>query len=195
MSKSGHVRYFPFRGQHGRVFRFCQADKSGRNRQWSTLLQKIRYAFDISENLHNELPLDATVQRPNGSIVSVKQFSQSENPNSVGCFSYSSNSGDLLRVTKHGWMLNSEQVFIKLKKSIFCNYVILRNRGAIKLQSKELGHMLNPMSQFDCVYHLPYWRYYALKFQFRKIVFIKYPPVTVPQFFDFWLISIANLMI
>lgn len=58
--------------------------------------------------------LDATVQRPNGSIVSVKQFSQSENPNSVGCFSYSSEYGDLLRVTEYGWKLNSEEVFIHL---------------------------------------------------------------------------------
>ena len=50
------------------------------------------------------------------------------------------------------------------KKSTFRNYVILRNRDAIKLQSREVGHMLNPMSQFNCVYHLPYLRYYALKF-------------------------------
>ena len=62
--------------------------------------------------MNYQLLLDATVQRPNGSIVSVKQFSQSENPNSVGCFSYSSEYGDLLRVTEYGWMLNSEEVFI-----------------------------------------------------------------------------------
>ena len=62
--------------------------------------------------LHYQSDLDATVQRPNGSIVSVKQFSQSENPNSVGCFSYSSEYGDLLRVTEYGWKLNSEEVFI-----------------------------------------------------------------------------------
>ena len=64
------------------------------------------------ETLHYQFHLDATVQRPNGSIVSVKQFSQSENPNSVGCFSYSSEYGDLLRVTEYGWKLNSEEVFI-----------------------------------------------------------------------------------
>ena len=50
------------------------------------------------------------------------------------------------------------------KKMTFRYYVTLRNRGVIKLQSRELDHMLNPMSQFNCFYHLPYLRYYALKF-------------------------------
>ena len=78
------------------------------------MLQKTRFEFHCLEKGHHadQLILDATVQRPNGSIVSVKQFSQSENPNSVGCFSYSSENGDLLRVTKYGWMLNSEEVFL-----------------------------------------------------------------------------------
>ena len=35
----------------------------------------------------------------------------------------------------------------KCKKSTFRNYVTLRNRGVMKLQSRELGHMLNPMTQ------------------------------------------------
>ena len=74
--------------------------------------------------MNYQLLLDATVQRPNGSIVSVKQFSQSENPNSVGCFSYSSEYGDLLRVTEYGWMLNSEEVFIH---SHACTYNYLKN--------------------------------------------------------------------
>ena len=82
------------------------------------MLQKTRFVtnkpFDMQclDKKRDQLILDATVQRPNGSIVSVKQFSQSENPNSVGCFSYSSENGDLLRVTKYGWMLNSEEVFL-----------------------------------------------------------------------------------
>ena len=57
------------------------------------------------------------------------------------------------------------------KQYIFRNYVVLRNRGAIKLLSRELGYMLNLMSQSNYVYPLPYLRYYALKFQFRKIDF------------------------
>ena len=57
------------------------------------------------------------------------------------------------------------------KKSAFCYYVILRNCGAIKIQSRELGNMLNLMSQSNYVYHLPYLRYYALKFQFVKSTF------------------------
>ena len=45
MPKSRYIGHFPFRGQHGRLFWFCQTDKSGRNGQWFTLLQKIRYAI------------------------------------------------------------------------------------------------------------------------------------------------------
>ena len=45
MPKSGYIGHFPFRGQHGRLLWFCQADKSGRDGQWSTLLQKIRYVI------------------------------------------------------------------------------------------------------------------------------------------------------
>ena len=76
----------------------------------------------------------------------------------------------------------------KFKKSTFRNNVILRNRGIIKLQSRELGHISNPMSQSNCIYHLSYLRDYALKFQFRKIDFPENPLVTRPKFFDFLLI-------
>ena len=76
----------------------------------------------------------------------------------------------------------------KFEKSTFRNYVILRNRGIIKLQSRELGHIPNPMSQSNCIYHLSYLRDYALKFQFRKIDFPENPLVTWPKFFDSWLI-------
>ena len=47
------------------------------------------------------------------------------------------------------------------KKSTFHNKVVLRYRGAIKLQSREQDYMLNPMSQSNCVYHL------------RKSIFLK----------------------
>ena len=70
------------------------------------------------------------------------------------------------------------------KKSIFRN-IVVRNRGAIKLQSRELGYMLNPMSQSNCVYQLPYLRYYALKFQFRKIDFSQKSTGHVTSIFQF----------
>ena len=44
-------------------------------------------------------------------------------------------------------------------------------RGTIKLQSTELEYMRNLMSQSNRIYDLPYLRYYALKFPFRKIDF------------------------
>ena len=59
------------------------------------------------------------------------------------------------------------------KKSTFCNNVILRNRGAIKLQSSEQGSMFNLMSQSNYIFHLPYLRYYLLNFQFVKSIFLK----------------------
>jgi len=69
------------------------------------------------------------------------------------------------------------------KKSIFRNYVVLRNRGAIKLRSRGLGCMLNLRSQSNCVYHLPYFRYYALKFQLRKIDLVTWSTGHVISYF------------
>ena len=50
------------------------------------------------------------------------------------------------------------------KKSTFRNYVIFRHRGIIKLQWAEQGQILDLMSKSDCVDHLAYLRYYAIKF-------------------------------
>ena len=65
---------------------------------------------------------------------------------------------------KRNWADSSDSTC----QSIFRNYVVLRNHGAIKRQSRELDYMLNPMSQSNFLYHLPYLPYYALKFQFRN---------------------------
>ena len=67
------------------------------------------------------------------------------------------------------WILKSLDFEISILSSDSQNYVILRNCGTIKLQSTEISSMLNLMSQSNCVYHLMYLRYYALKFQFHKI--------------------------
>ena len=71
------------------------------------------------------------------------------------------------------------------KKSNFCNYVMLRNRGATKLPSRELCKMLNEMSHSNSVYHLMYLRYYALKFKFRKIDFSQKFASHVTSFFRY----------
>ena len=74
---------------------------------------------------------------------------------------------------------------LMFKKSNFCNYVMLRNRGATKLPSRELCKMLNEMSHSNSVYHLMYLRYYALKFKFRKIDFSQKFASHVTSFFRY----------
>ena len=82
------------------------------------------------------------------------------------------------------------------QKSTFCNNVILRYRGAIKLHSSEQNNMLNLMSMSYYVYHLLYLRYYVLKYQFVKSIFSqKFVGHVTSYFFISDSFFIANLMI
>ena len=79
-----------------------------------------------------------------------------------------------------GGCLDSNFILMDSKKFGFRNFNNII-RFAIKMIQKSKiwwAKSLNLMSQSNCVYHFPDSCYYAWKFQFRNIDFLRNPPVT-----------------